>query len=73
MWFAPQRGNTSLSQGNVLPFIHFSEGKFREAGPLCETHCKPRSGAAVGYVRTTANVPRSGTYASIFFYIYIYA
>ena len=21
---------------------------FREAGPLCETHCKPRSGAAVG-------------------------
>ena len=21
---------------------------FRKAGPLCETHCKPRSGAAVG-------------------------
>ena len=78
MWFAPKGATipylramsyslyTSLSHGNVLLFIHISEGKFREAGPLCETHCKPRSGAAVGYVRTTANVPRSGTYASIF-------
>ena len=31
-----------------LPFIHIYESKFREAGHLCETHCKPRSGAAVG-------------------------
>ena len=28
-----------------MPFI----SKFREAGHLCETHCKPRSGAAVGW------------------------
>ena len=29
------------------PVKIFSYG-FREAGPLCETHCKPQSGAAVG-------------------------
>ena len=29
------------------PVKTFSYG-FREAGPLCETHCKPQSGAAVG-------------------------
>ena len=24
-----------------LPFIHIHKGEFREAGHLCETHCKP--------------------------------
>ena len=39
------------------------ENEFREAGHLCETHCKPQSGAAVGNVATiTIQVPRSGTY-----------
>ena len=38
---------------------------FREAGHPCETHCKPRSGAAVGNVQAiTIQVPRSGTYTS---------
>ena len=32
---------------HCCPVKTFSYG-FREAGPLCETHCKPRSGAAVG-------------------------
>ena len=35
---------------------------FREAGPLYETHCKPRRGAAVGGYGYDKKVPRSGTY-----------
>ena len=31
---------------------------FREAGPLCETHCKPRSGAAVGGKDTRDGSPK---------------
>ena len=43
--------------------IKTSSYGFREAGPLYETHCKPRSGAAVGGKDARA-VPRRGTYAS---------
>ena len=37
----------------------FSYG-FREAGPLCETHCKPRSGAAVGGQGCKGRFPEGG-------------
>ena len=35
-----------------------------EGTPLYETHCKPRSGAAVGVAAWKDNVPRSGTCTS---------
>ena len=37
----------------------FSYG-FRKAGPLCETHCKPRNGAAVGWYERKARFPGGG-------------
>ena len=39
------------------PVKTFSYG-FREAGPLCETHCKPQSGAAVGGKDTRGSSPK---------------
>ena len=41
------------------PVKTFSYG-FREAGPLCETHCKPRSGAAVGGQGCEGRFPEGG-------------
>ena len=42
---------------HCCPVKTFSYG-FREAGPPCETHCKPRNGAAVGGKDTRHGSPK---------------
>ena len=44
---------------HCCPVKTFSYG-FREAGPLCETHCKPQSGAAVGGQGCKGRFPEGG-------------